>query len=71
MAPMWGAQLEYGPGLRERKKQYVLGGVLGLGDGAEEDTAKSGAPDLDPGGCRGHGTPVPVINENISYPCDK
>lgn len=33
MAPMWGAQLEYGPGLRERKKQYVLGGVLGLETG--------------------------------------
>lgn len=55
------------PGLRERKKRYVLGGVLGLGDGPGEDTVMSGAPDLDLGGLRGHCTPIPVMNENVSH----
>jgi hypothetical protein len=44
--------LEYSLGLRERKKWYVLGRVLGLGDGGGEDTAVPGAPDLNPGGLR-------------------
>lgn len=64
---MWGAQLAYGPGPRERKKRYVLGGVLGLGDGPGEDRAMSGALDLDLGGLRGHCTPILVMNENVSH----
>lgn len=52
MAQTWGALLEDGPGLRERQKCYVLGGVLGLGDETGEDTAMSRSPDLDPGGLR-------------------
>lgn len=44
--------MEYSLGLRERKKWYVLGRVLGLGDGGGEDIVVLGVFDLNFGGFR-------------------